>query len=367
VLCLCRNGALGSARLRRVFQVLVAAASLPAFLAAAGKPEATPSLRILSDQPLPPALVKAWDVRWASDSSIYLSMLREGAVEASVDLSRPRISRMIAGMREPGGAFSYFLAASSEYLVTNGPLWVTWRSIADPARSQEAFDSIHDIDVFKAQLLVLAARRDDKGRFAPEGAVAWKGSLSRGLSDLKPVAYDAAGPGAENLGACSNFHMGGVRFLRDGSFLVVPGVQPGIHLYNSDGKLVRTWDSALVGLDADCASLTKEQVHRYGAAWLDRAAWLNQRRTLDDILPLPQGPGLVVRSVSEGRVRWVLKVLPKDGGIQTYRIPVQPQNDLSHLRGDIQGGRIVFILSATKRDDGMSTEVPRLVLAEAPK
>ncbi len=335
-------------------------------LALAGSADPIPSLKILSDREMPPALRSARDPRWASDDSVYLSMLREGAVEASLDLDHPRINKLIPGMKEPGGTFCYFLAASPEYLVTSGPLWVTWRTIAESNRSEEAFDSVHDIDVLKDQLLVVAARRDEKGQYSPDGAIVWIGSLRKGLSDLKPVVYDAAGPGAKHLNACGAFNMGGVRFLKDGTFLVVPGVQPGIFLYSAQGKLIRTWDSAQVGLDTDCASLTSEQVLRYAAQFVPRVEWLNQRRTLDDILPLPQGPGLIIRSVSKGQTHWVLKVLKIGGGIDTYRIPLQSQSDMSHLKGDIRGGRIVFVMSAPLKD-AVNSAVPRLVLAEVPK
>ena len=188
------------------FAVVASALALATSWAAA--PESARSLRILSDRPLPPPLVKAVDVRWASDSSVYLTLAREGTVEASVDFDHLKVTPMIAKMQEPGGSFSHLLAASSEYLVTSGPFWITWRSIASPTRAEDAFDSIHDLDVAGDRLLILAARRGEKGQFAPEGAIAWTGSLRRGLSDLRPVAYDATGPGARNLGACSNFHMG---------------------------------------------------------------------------------------------------------------------------------------------------------------
>jgi hypothetical protein len=345
---------------------LAVGVSVLAFAAAwAAAPEPERALRIVLDRPMPPALVSALDVRWASDHSVYLSMLREGTVEASIDFDHLKVTPMIPKMREPEGSFSLLLAASSEYLVTSGPFWITWRSIASPTKAEDAFDSIHDLDVAGDRLLILAARRGEKGKFAPEGAIAWLGSLRRGLSDLRPVAYDATGPGAKNLGACSNFHIGGVRFLSDGSFLVVPGVQPGILHYSPEGKLIHTWDSALVGLDTDCASLTEEQVRRYAVDPNQKDAWLNQRRILDEILPLPQGPGLVVRSVAQGQTRWDLKVLTQKNGIMTCQIPVRAQSELSHLKGDVRGNKVVFVMSAFKKDN-MSTEVPRLLMVEMP-
>lgn len=109
---------------------------------------------------------------------------------------------------------------------------------------------------------------------------------------------------------------------------MVPGVQPGIHLYNAEGNLIRTWDSELVGLDTDCSTLSPEQIRRYATGWLPRVAWLNQRRTLDEILPLSDGRranGKVVDKVT------FLKDLATPGNtnerLDTDQIEVLPYGD----------------------------------------
>jgi hypothetical protein len=68
---------------------------------------------------------------------------------------------------------------------------------------------------------------------------------------------------------------------------------------------------------------------------------------LDDILPLPQGPGLLVRSWgADGRVHWTLKVLQTDG-IKTFAVPVVGRRSFDRLQGDVRDGRIVLLLSAS--------------------
>jgi hypothetical protein len=54
-----------------------------------------------------------------------------------------------------------------------------------------------------------------------------------------------------------------------------------------------------------------------------RMAWENERRIVDDVLPLPAGPGLLIRSVQQGQVRWALKVLHADGSVGVYDVPVK--------------------------------------------
>ncbi|HVR07024.1 MAG TPA: hypothetical protein VMW75_03185 [Thermoanaerobaculia bacterium] len=74
-----------------------------------------------------------------------------------------------------------------------------------------------------------------------------------------------------------------------------------------------------------------------------RSAFLNRHRVLDAILPLAQGPGLLIRSVSNGKVQWVLKVLRPEGGIASYEVPFTGALPYERLRGDARGNRIVLL------------------------
>ena len=65
---------------------------------------------------------------------------------------------------------------------------------------------------------------------------------------------------------------------------------------------------------------------------------------MDDVLPLAAGPGLLIRSVQKGEVRWTLKVLHPDGSLSIYDVPVHAQNAFSHLKGDVRQGRLVLLL-----------------------
>jgi len=227
-----------------------------------------------------------------------------------------------------------------------------------------------DIDVAGDRLLVLGTRMDYNApsghQFAPDGTIAWIGSLDKDLSDLRPVLADARGAGAPDYSACSTFGMGAVRFLGAGSFIVVPGVQPGAYLYDARARLVRTWDTVGLGLDSDCASLTEEQIGTMAVDFTARAAWLNRRRTLEEVLPLPEGPGLVVRRVVEGRVRWRLEVLGNSGVVGSYEIPIVPDSLRTHLRGDVRNGKIAFLVVSHSESVSDHRHPPsRLVIAVA--
>jgi hypothetical protein len=347
--------------------------------AAAQVPKAAPStsvtktspqaLHILSDKVLGESPLKsAMDVRWASDHSVVLALNKNGVVE--LDLTgKSAPQQMIPGERSPGGFWqSQHVGISSRYLVAGSWLFtMTWRTLASTVRQEEAFDGIHDLDVHQNRVAVVGARRNAQGDYAPDGAIAWIGSLDKNLSDLKPLIFDAGGAGAPNMGDCTSFFLGEVRFLTDGSLVVVPGVQPGIDRFDPQGKLVKTWDTVALGIDTDCSSIGKDMSAKMGHDVPRRLAWINQRRIVDDVLPLPAGPGLLIRSVQQGEVRWTLKVLHADNSVGTYDVPVHAQNAFSHLKGDFRQGRLVLLLWGNPPDRNPDhIPVPHLLIAAPP-
>jgi hypothetical protein len=244
---------------------------------------------------------------------------------------------------------------------------LTWRAIDEPLRRTEATTSTtHAIDARENQLLLLGTRRNDAGTYAPEGAIAWIGSLDKGLLDLKPVLLADSGPGAREMVACAAVPLGAVRFLADGSYFIVPGIQPGVRLYDPKGALVRTWDTGTLGIDTDCASVSAEQTQLLNVDYPVRVGWLNQRRIVDTAIALPDGAGVVVRRNEKGKTEWNLIVLSRDGATRSYRIPIEPHGEYFHLRGDYRAGRIAFLLYETPPSD-RDYAAPRLILAAFPK
>jgi hypothetical protein len=80
-----------------------------------------------------------------------------------------------------------------------------------------------------------------------------------------------------------------------------------------------------------------------------RGAYLNRHRVLDGILPLRQGPGLIIRSVAESKVHWQLVVL-RAAGTVVYDIPLTGTLPYDRLRGDVLGSRIVLLLGPHEFD-----------------
>lgn len=337
--------------------------------AAAAPPQADPpsaGIQILSDVPLPAELNAAMDARWASDDSIYLTLRMHGVAEYS--LSQQTFKEVFPGASKLGGLrASSLVAASSQYVVVAPPLLtLVWKRPSEKAYREEAFEIPKAIDVWNDQILLFGARRDEKGEFGSDGAIAWRGSLDKGLASLRPVLYDVTGPGNRSVNSCGTMAISAARFLADGRFIIAPGIQPGINLYDIGGKLVRTWDTGAMGIDTDCASIPPDQVTRILASYPDSLAWINQRRTIDTLLPLRDGAALIVRNVLQGRARWEVKRLREDGSVQSLPLPIAADNERIHLAGDIRDGKILLLLYERRPYDSNYSR-PRLIRIQLPE
>lgn len=319
-------------------------------------------MRVLSDRSLPNSLGRVGDLRWATSDALYLAAGKNGGLRLQFEPNWGKQEVLVPTGRSLWVAAR--IGASAQYVAVAAPAHtVSWLKLSTGELRAVPLYSVVDLDVFEGRLVVLGTQKDESERYAPDGAMAWVGSLDKDLSDLKPVHYSLSGPGSRGMAACGAFETGAVRFLKDGSFVVVPGVEPGIFLYDRNGKLLRTWETQKIGLDAECG-LTDEQMYLLSASLEPRAVWINQRRTLDDVVALPQGAGLLVRQAQKGATVWDFHVLQRDGTVTSSRLPFRLPSPHWHLRADVRGDRIAFLLMEYSLSSQPST--PRLILTTLP-
>ena len=303
---------------------------------------------------------------------MLIAACRDGTFRLpTADGDRSPLERIYGPLPDMGALSSQgLLGVSREYLVAAAPAhvmsWVS-RTVPDPkpVSIEMDFNTLIALDVSGDRILVLGLRKLEKGALAEDGAIAWTAKLGKKLTQVQPVQFSISGPGAHDTDACSIMHMGKVRFLPGGSFVVAPGGEPGIFVHDASGKLVKTWQAETVGFDAGCP-ITEDEMYKYSADPRARFRWLNQRRVLDEILPLPTGIGFVIRTRSNSLTRWQLKVLSPDGKVITYDIPVTSPSEYARLAGDVRGNRIAFLLNLD------SFETPpagsqHLIIAEVPQ
>jgi hypothetical protein len=323
---------------------------------------------------VPPARTVAKDIRWASADSFYLLHWYDGAFEVGLD---GKLRRLMV----PPNAHLRFspydhLAVSDKFLVAaSGSRGVAWRPLKTDADrnyrlESRSFSDTDAVDLRGDRILLFGLRENVYNKeVQANGEVAWLGTLSSELKDLKPVYFDRSGPRMPQYCRCKGFGISGVRFLADGSFVIVPGFEKGVYLYSADGRLQRSWTSEEVGLDTDCSRITDEEeeamLHGKGGSI---QSWLNRHHVLDAILPLPQGPGLLVRSRGEdGKFHWDLEILSRSR-VDTYRVPLTGSRNADRLRGDVREGKIALLLSSSGVDGLAALEDPKgeIVILEVP-
>jgi len=279
------------------------------------------TLRILSEQEVPIESGPAFSIRFASDETVFLTLGHHGLAEVTLDGKLTVRRKPIPDRETLGVAFRNFdhLAVSPDYLaVSSLTADLGFRPRATSEAGTYKFTklrvwSVYAMDLRGDRLLLLGdpTPRALEHQHASRGEIAWIGPLSdHPQRDMKPFLYDVAGPPPPSrsigwsLANCMLLGLGAARFLPDGSYLVVPGFQEGAFLYSPDGTLRHTWKNDDVGLDApDCASLSARQEEQFASSYRARFDFLNQHRVLEEILPLAQGPGLLIRSVSGGALR----------------------------------------------------------------
>ena len=333
-------------------------------LAATGPGTAPPakpirSLKIVMEYPMP--MNAAADVRWVDDSTILVSDLARGVGEVTLPASGPATVSWLPEWPPPTGPGTQVkhLALSGDRIAgADMPFLLRWHARQGKESGQMVMEYIADIDLFGDRLLVTGLRRDAAGKMGMDGAMAWIGSLSAGEDGLKPVLpfrdQDA-------IMRCAGFGLGVVRFLSDGSFVIVPGAEPDIFLYGRDGHLQHIWRAEALGVDDPCGSISKEQQKMLWTNPVGRQEWVNRHPMIDEVIDTPDGPAVIIRTRAT-RTTWEMVVLNGDAGAR-FTLPFSSGSPWAHVSADTRRGRTVFLMvDRTAGRDGGPT--PRLIVTE---
>jgi hypothetical protein len=301
-------------------------------------------------------------VRWAGEAALVVLDGEKGALRLPVNIKGdPEV--LIPIGNAPGEIFHGHRLASSEGFVVVAALAnaVAWRDLTSNASIGPMFYAgVMDMDLVGDRIAILGAYRDREGAWIPDGAIVRRGMLSGFPYELESVLISPEGPGASDMTRCGVLPVGGLRFLEDGSLLVVPGVHPGIFLVNPDGTVHAVWDSDEIGITLRC-DVSEEEGYVLMRDPEARWGWLSKRSTVDGIIPLGQDAGLIVRRPGPDGVRWDLVVLRRDGSFETLVLPVESPSLTAHLRGDTRGDRIVLALSEVSWPGRDRVQEPELI------
>ena len=341
--------------------VMRTAAALASFGVLALTAQAT-DWKVARSEQLPAELRWAQDARWSSESAALLTAGRNGVFEWN--LSGPP-HRLITGGSD-GFLFSSRLAASKKHMIVAAPFALMWWDRQTNRKvTEKAFSVLMDVDTYGDRVAILGADYDEKGRFAPEGAIVWSGTLRDHAIELEPLILGKAGPGAKSMNQCHYLQLGAVRFSRNGHLFVIPGVEPGLFEYDAKGRLLRTWATDDLGI-VDRCSLNEQQWLSMSANPEPRRRWLAARRIMDEMVILPAGPALLLRSVATSQgVTWDLLEFIDNKRTRTTRLPIASKSSLSHVRADVDAKGRLLVLRLEYGDlDKPPAEPPTLYVLE---
>ena len=334
------------------------------FLAALALPShAAISMRVVSSAPLSGDVI-ARDVRWAGPGEVYVSLGKLGAIRTRVD-STVHFTPVMPGGDRGGFPITGRIAAAQKHLVVASPLggvgWIPLSTAGARPIGHRPLLAVMDIDARGDNVAVLGADSGNVQGLARDGTIAWTGSLSKSMKDMRPLMKGRSRPGGKDMARCSILQTGAIRFMPDGSLIVVPGVEPGVFRYDAAGKLVQTWDSDPLGIIDDCW-INDNELQLLARDFGKRIDWLATKVMVDDILPLPGGPALLLRRVERGVTRWDLVRLLYNGKMERMALPLTMPHPRAHVRGDVRGNQLVLLAFEDPLPGRKPLAPPRLVV-----
>lgn len=326
--------------------------------------QAAMTFRVVSATPLPDGVI-ARDVRWASDSEVYIGSGKRGVVRTRVDATQ-HANSVVAGA-ERGGAPTVIAGrvgvAQNHIFFASGMGIMGWSPLAGSSRKveQKGLVALMDIDARGDTAAILGADSGPVQGLERAGTILWFGSLSKNLADMRPIMKGRSKPGGKDMARCSILETGALRYMPDGSLVVIPGVEPGVYRYDAKGKLLQTWDTDPLGIVDDCW-IPEKELMLVARDFGERIKWYASRVTLDEILPTANGPAVVLRRVEKGVTKWDLVTLPYKGQSQRVTLPVTMPTPRAHVRGDIRGNRLVLLMWDDPLPGQKAVAPPKLVV-----
>ncbi|MGN6183122.1 MAG: hypothetical protein ACTHQM_05650 [Thermoanaerobaculia bacterium] len=337
-------------------------ASLVILIALAADVRAASAWKIQREVTLAVPSGVAQDVRWASDTQLFVAEGSNGVTVRRVETPEKVESFAIAPSKQGGFFFASRLAASPSFVAVASPVVaLSWRarSVNAPLHQSVPAAMTIDIDIYGDTLAILGGETDQQGG-TPDGILSI-GTLSKSLADRRIVMEGPTGKAGKELVRCHFFEPGAIRFLPDGSLVVAPGLMPGVFQYSAAGKLLRTWQTDSLDVLNECR-VSDEQMIEMAADFAKRTEWVNRTTIIDDILPFADGPALLLRTVRNNTTSWDVAYLRANGSITREPLPIRSPSPRAHLRGDVRGDRIALLVFDYELP-GNAPLSPRLILA----
>jgi hypothetical protein len=237
------------------------------------------------------------------------------------------------------------------------------------ARSSPFFLAI-DVAVAGDKLYLLGSPVDANGVNNGGGIAVWRGGLNSHFENFEPLHHITSGPLSATIFNDSLPVYGGAMAVEpDGALDVITAAEAGVFQYSADGILRRRLGSGL-------GEIVMRRMHdlnfTYGDDQLARyREVVNRQPTIDDLVATPDGPAIVVRTVSDDVVRWELRY-PNDVRLdRRIQLAISRRGPFGHLACDTRQRDMICVYqipgSAREAIDINQSTVPsRLVQFKLP-
>ena len=321
---------------------------------------------------LPETLALTADLRWLDEGRLLLGVEgggvylwrigdQEGVLEASVTGA--------GGYHRGFESYSRVGGSSSGSVAFAGGVFGVYLKGEGDLDTLKAIEIVGDVDRRGDRTAVVGLSRDENGGWEDHTAWLFKDGDSE-PQRLLPTRDDG-----EAMGRCWHVGVSVIRLISDERVLVVPGLEPGVFVYDRSGQLLESLGADTFGADAGCG-LEEGKRSMLGKAAF-RIGWLARRRVIDELLAdgsgniyffvrhVPGGPGSIVLESPEsgpdsqpvatysatnpplGRVCWDLVQARADEltAVTTLPCAVESRFADTRLRADLRGDRAIVLLT----------------------
>lgn len=266
----------------------------------------SPTFERLEPVVLPKPLALTADLRWLGQDQLRLGVEEGGVFSWRIGDDQGLLAASLAGAdgyHRGFESYSRVAGGSTGSVAFAGGVFGVYLKSGRRFDTLKAIEIVGDVDRRGDLTAVVGLSRSEDGGW--EDHIAWL------FKDEEPEPRNLlpTRDGGETMGHCWHAEVSVIRFISDERILVVPGLEPGVFVYDRSGELVESLGTDTFTADAGCG-LEPEKGFMLGDAAFT-VGWLARRRVIDEALAdgsgniyffvrhVPGGPGSIVMEPPE--------------------------------------------------------------------
>lgn len=238
---------------------------------------AGPAIHGLRAVELPEPVARATDVRWFGEGVLLLGVVEGGVFSWRIgeDEAQREVRLFGTKYRVPGHPdYGRLGGTGSDGFAFGNGLFGVYIHEPTGIRLLKDVELVGDIDRQRSLTATVGLSRTVDRSWEHHVAWLFDGPVVR---PLLPTRDDGLA-----MALCYQADLSVIRFLSEDRLLVVPGAERGIFVYDRDGSLMDSLTSESFFADSGCEIGEEQSLLLGGAPY--RAAWLNQRRVIDEVV-----------------------------------------------------------------------------------